>query len=96
MSSAVSDDPCSLLRSSPTRCGSSVSGMFLTLYVPSSEPGGSACTEQTEVLVIKGVASQTAAEDADESVGEGAEDPVVGRAGVTLSVNRRRGHPVSL
>jgi hypothetical protein len=39
-----------------------------------------------EVLVVKGVASQTAVEDADEPVGEGVESLVVGRAVVTLSV----------
>jgi hypothetical protein len=39
-----------------------------------------------EVLVVEGVALQTAVEDADEPVGEGAEGLVVGGAVVTLSV----------
>ena len=39
-----------------------------------------------EVLVVEGVASQAAVEDADEPVGEGAERLVVGGAAGTLPV----------
>ena len=43
------------------------------------------------VFVIEGVGSQTAVEDADESVGEGAEGLVVGGAAGSLPVVERAG-----
>jgi hypothetical protein len=44
-----------------------------------------------EVLVVRGVGSQAAVEDANEPVRESAEGLVVGRAVVTLSVVERAG-----